>query len=51
MSSLGINEENLIENFIKGSGKGGQKVNKTSSCVQLKYKDFEINAKRLDSNR
>ena len=49
MSSLGINEENLIENFIKGSGKGGQKVNKTSSCVQLKYKDLEIKCQKTRS--
>ena len=46
MSSLGIDQENLIENFIKGSGKGGQKINKTSSCVQIKYKDFEIKCQK-----
>ena len=28
MNSLEIREENIIENFIKGSGKGGQKLNK-----------------------
>jgi protein subunit release factor B len=27
----------LEENFVKGSGAGGQKINKTSSCVQLKH--------------
>lgn len=37
MEALGIFEEDLIENFIKGSGSGGQKINKTSSCVQLKH--------------
>ena len=35
MQSLGITEEDLSENFIRGSGAGGQKINKTSSCVQL----------------
>ncbi|HEY5621116.1 MAG TPA: peptide chain release factor-like protein [Pontiella sp.] len=35
MERLGILEEELEEHFIRGSGKGGQKVNKTSSCVQL----------------
>eukprot|EP00920_Eleutheroschizon_duboscqi_P036359 GHVT01087730.1.p1 GENE.GHVT01087730.1~~GHVT01087730.1.p1 ORF type:complete len:341 (-),score=7.00 GHVT01087730.1:854-1876(-) len=30
-----INEADLDERFIKGSGKGGQKINKTSSMVQL----------------
>lgn len=37
MKSLDIREEDLIEKFILGSGKGGQKVNKTSSCVYLKH--------------
>ncbi|MBS0621313.1 MAG: peptide chain release factor-like protein [Verrucomicrobia bacterium] len=37
MEQLGIREEDLIEKFILGSGKGGQKVNKTSSCVYLKH--------------
>lgn len=35
MIELGIREEDLRENFIRGSGHGGQKINKTSSCVQL----------------
>ncbi len=34
---LGIHDEDLIEKFILGSGSGGQKVNKTSSCVYLKH--------------
>lgn len=37
MLSLGIHEEDLVEKFILGSGKGGQKINKTSSCVYLKH--------------
>ena len=37
METLGIHESDLIEKFILGSGKGGQKVNKTSSCVYLKH--------------
>ncbi len=37
METLGIHEDDLIEKFILGSGKGGQKVNKTSSCVYLKH--------------
>ncbi len=35
MAQLGLREEDLEEHFIRGSGKGGQKINKTSSCVQL----------------
>jgi protein subunit release factor B len=37
MQRLGIKEGDLIEKFILGSGKGGQKINKTSSCVYLKH--------------
>jgi protein subunit release factor B len=37
MESLGIKDEDLIEKFILGSGSGGQKINKTSSCVYLKH--------------
>ncbi|HSR87656.1 MAG TPA: peptide chain release factor-like protein [Pontiella sp.] len=35
MATLGISETDVDEYFIRGSGKGGQKINKTSSCVQL----------------
>ncbi len=37
MVRLGIREEDLLEKFILGSGSGGQKINKTSSCVYLKH--------------
>ncbi|MDP1834587.1 MAG: peptide chain release factor-like protein [Chlamydiales bacterium] len=37
MDRLGIFDKDLIEKFILGSGKGGQKVNKTSSCVYLQH--------------
>jgi len=37
MEDLGIREDDLIEKFILGSGPGGQKINKTSSCVYLKH--------------
>jgi len=35
MARLGIREADIREEFIRGSGHGGQKINKTSSCVQL----------------
>ncbi len=38
MEALGISESDLDEHFIRGSGKGGQKINKTSSCVQLVHR-------------
>jgi len=37
MQELGIREKDLEESFIKGAGKGGQKINKTSSCVRLTH--------------
>lgn len=37
MEKLGIREEDLEEKFIRGSGRGGQKINKTSSCVWLRH--------------
>lgn len=35
MRLLGVSEEDLRETFVRSSGPGGQKVNKTSSCVHL----------------
>ena len=37
IARLGVNLELVDEKFIRGSGKGGQKINKTSSTVQLRY--------------
>ncbi len=34
---LKIDLSRIEEQFVKGSGKGGQKINKTSNCVLLKY--------------
>ncbi len=34
---LGINADDISESFIRGSGAGGQKINKTNSCVLLKH--------------
>ena len=35
MKSLGVSECDFEESFIRSSGPGGQKVNKSSSCVYL----------------
>jgi peptide chain release factor len=35
MEALGVKESDLRETFVRSSGPGGQKVNKTSSCVFL----------------
>lgn len=37
MEKLGIKESDIEEKFIKCSGHGGQKVNKTSTGVYLKH--------------
>ena len=35
MQRLGVHKNDLEEKFVRGSGKGGQKVNKTNNCVCL----------------
>lgn len=45
MKQLKIYEEDLTEKFILGSGSGGQKLNKTSSCVYLKHQPTQIEVK------
>ena len=45
MARLGIRECDLVEKFVKGSGKGGQKVNKTSSCVYILHRPSGIEVK------
>ena len=35
MLELGVSENDFEESFVRSSGPGGQKVNKTSSCVYL----------------
>jgi undecaprenyl-diphosphatase len=45
MSQLGIREADLVERFVLGSGSGGQKINKTSSCVYLRHGPSGIEVK------
>lgn len=45
LKSLGVQDEDLEENFILGTGSGGQKINKTSSCVQLIHRPSGIEIK------
>ena len=42
MSRSGIDEKDVIEQFIHSSGKGGQNVNKVTTCVQLHHKPTGI---------
>ncbi|MEM7698709.1 MAG: peptide chain release factor-like protein [Verrucomicrobiota bacterium] len=38
LQRLGIQPKDLEENFVLGSGPGGQKINKTASCVLLRHR-------------
>ena len=37
MKKLGVSEQEIEETFIRSSGPGGQKVNKSSSCVFIRH--------------
>ncbi len=45
MQALGIKEEDLLERFVRSSGHGGQKLNKTSTCVYLKHIPTSVEVK------
>lgn len=45
MLRLGLDESDLEEKFVRSSGSGGQKVNKTSSCVWLKHSPSGLEVK------
>ena len=44
-----LNDSDIEENFIKGGGPGGQSVNKSTNCVQLKHKPTGIVVKAHES--
>ncbi len=45
MEACALREEDLEESFIRGSGSGGQKINKTASCVQLLHRPSGLEVK------
>ena len=45
MEKLGLLPDDITEKFIRGSGSGGQKINKTASCVYLKHEPTGIEVK------
>lgn len=45
MERLGVREQDILEKFIQGGGKGGQKINKAASCVYLKHLPTGIEVK------
>jgi len=47
MEVLGIYEKDIEEKFVRSSGRGGQKVNKTSTCVYLKHVPTGLEVKSM----
>ncbi len=45
IKDLGINKEDIKEKFIKSSGRGGQKVNKSSSAVFMSHEKTGLHIK------
>jgi len=45
MQALGVREQDIEEQFVRSSGAGGQKVNKTSTCVVLRHPPTGIQVK------
>jgi len=49
MEFLRVTEEDLEERFVHASGRGGQHVNKSSSCVYLKHLPSGAEVKCMES--
>ncbi|MCC5792626.1 MAG: peptide chain release factor-like protein [Legionellaceae bacterium] len=49
MEKLHIHEAELVEKFIVGSGRGGQKLHKTASTVYLKHQPSGVEIKCQES--
>ena len=45
MHALGVRERDIEEQFVRSSGAGGQKVNKSSTCVVLHHRPTGIRVK------
>jgi len=45
MAELEVREEDLEERFVRSSGRGGQHVNKTASCAQVRHLPSGIEAR------
>ena len=45
MQALGVREQDIEEQFVRSSGAGGQKVNKTSTCVVLHHRPTGLRVK------
>lgn len=49
MQSLGVNENDIEERFVRSSGPGGQNVNKVSTCVVLVHRPTGLSVKCQES--
>ena len=45
MSALGVRKKDITEKFVKSSGRGGQKVNKSASAVFLSHLPSGLSSK------
>jgi peptide chain release factor len=45
MNALAVRESDLEETFVRSGGAGGQKVNKSSSCVMLLHRPTGLRVK------
>ncbi|MBI4379144.1 MAG: peptide chain release factor-like protein [Nitrospinae bacterium] len=45
MDELNVREDDIVESFVRSGGRGGQNVNKTSTCVYLKHVPTGIEVK------
>ena len=45
MAALGVREDEIEETFVRSGGHGGQKVNKSSSCVMLLHRPTGLRVK------
>ncbi|MBI2515662.1 MAG: peptide chain release factor-like protein [Opitutae bacterium] len=46
--SLGVRPEDVEERFVRGTGAGGQKINKTSSTVALRHRPTGVEVRIQD---
>lgn len=46
LAALGLRVSDVDERFILGSGHGGQKLQKTSSCVSLRHRPTGVEVRR-----
>ena len=45
MAALGVYEADIEETFVRSGGSGGQKVNKSSTCVRLLHRPTNVQIK------